>query len=54
MEQYWYNTKTNQVEVGKQSLAVFRIGPFSTRAEAERAYEILQARAEQWEEEDQE
>ena len=45
---YYYNTKTGQVEQGKQSAATDRVGPFKTRAEAERAPETLQARADEW------
>lgn len=51
-QEFWFNTKTGEVEVGKQTLAVYRIGPFSTRAEAERAFEILRARSDKWEEDD--
>ncbi|MFM2321224.1 MAG: hypothetical protein RL612_371, partial [Actinomycetota bacterium] len=43
--------KTNQVEVGKQSIAVYRIGPFKTRTEAEQALAILAARSKAWREE---
>lgn len=50
--EYWFNTKTNQVEVGKQTIAVYRIGPFKTRDEASRALEILSSKANQWREED--
>lgn len=46
--QYWFNTQTGQVEVGKQSLAVYRLGPFATRAEAERAPQIIADRAAAW------
>jgi len=41
-----------QVEVGKQVLALYRVGPFATRAEAEQALETLRARSEQWSKED--
>jgi len=51
--EYWFNTKTNEVEEGKQSIAYYRIGPFATRAEAERAYEIIKERNEKLDEEDQ-
>lgn len=51
-QEFWFNTKTGEVEVGKQTLAVYRIGPFSTRAEAERAFEILRARSDKWEDDD--
>lgn len=43
--QYWFNTATSQVEEGHKSLAINRIGPFSSREEASRALEILAARA---------
>jgi len=50
--EYWFNTKTMSVEVGKQALALYRIGPFSTREEAENAFEILKSRSKTWSEED--
>jgi cell division septation protein DedD len=53
-QEFWFNTKTMQVEVGKQVLALYRIGPFSSRAEAEHALETLRTRSEQWSKEDQE
>ncbi|GHD77621.1 hypothetical protein CLV85_1445 [Salinibacterium amurskyense] len=48
MEQWWYNHKTGEVEEGPQSLAVDRDGPFETRAEAERAPQIIAERARKW------
>ena len=51
-KQYWFNTKTKAVEEGRQTLAIYRIGPFGTREEALRAYEILRERTEKWEEEE--
>jgi hypothetical protein len=53
-QEFWFNTKTMQVEVGKQVLALYRVGPFHTRAEAEHALETLRSRSEQWSKEDQE
>ena len=50
--EYWFNTKTNQVEVGKQSFAIYRIGPFSSRTEAEQALKIVAAKSKDWNEED--
>jgi hypothetical protein len=50
--EYWFNTKTMSVEVGKQALALYRIGPFATREEAENALEILRYRSQAWTEED--
>ena len=49
--EYWFNTKTGSVEVGKQSAAIYRLGPFSTRAEAEKALETLKKRSQEWQEE---
>jgi cell division septation protein DedD len=49
--EYWFNTKTNQVEVGKQSIAVYRIGPFYSRDEAQHALDILASKSKQWREE---
>jgi len=46
--EYWYNDRTGEVEVGPQSLAIDRIGPFKTREEAERALEIVAERAAEW------
>lgn len=51
---FWYNVKTGDVEEGKQSLSMDRLGPFATREEAQRAPEILQERAREWAEEDSE
>lgn len=46
--EWWYNSRTGQVEEGPQSLATDRIGPFQTREEAERAPEIVAERARKW------
>ena len=51
-ETYWYNTRSGEVEEGPQSLSIDRLGPFATRAEAERAPEIVAARARKIREED--
>lgn len=47
-DQFWFNTKTLQVEQGLKTAAVYRIGPFETRQEAERALEIVSQRATEW------
>lgn len=52
--EFWFNTHTGEVEEGKQSLALYRLGPFETRAEAERAVETVAERARAWNEEDDE
>jgi hypothetical protein len=51
-DQYWFNTKTNQVEKGRQSAALYRIGPFASESEARNALETLRARAKTWREQD--
>ncbi|MEY4492418.1 MAG: hypothetical protein RL085_829 [Actinomycetota bacterium] len=51
-KEYWFNTNTNEVEVGKQVAAIYRIGPFSDYESAARALEILQERAKAWREEE--
>jgi hypothetical protein len=52
MTEWWFNTRTQEVEEGPQSLALVRIGPFETREEAARANEIIAERARRWAEED--
>lgn len=49
---FWYNLRTGEVEQGFESPSVDRVGPFETRAEAERALEILRANSAKWAEED--
>jgi hypothetical protein len=51
-KEYWFNTNTNEVELGKQVAAIYRIGPFSDYESAARALEILQERAKAWREEE--
>jgi len=51
-KQFWFNTKTNEVEQGRKTLAIYRIGPFETREEAERAYEIIKERNKKLDEEE--
>ena len=51
-EQYWYNTETRAVEVGRRSSWSHLMGPYSTRAEAERALESAWSRNESWDKED--
>jgi hypothetical protein len=51
-EQWWYNSRTGEVEQGAQSNAMERVGPFDTRAEAERAPQKLRENAEKWAAED--
>jgi hypothetical protein len=49
---YWVNVDTGAVEEGRQSAAWHRMGPYLTRAEAERAFDIATRRNESWDEED--
>lgn len=51
---FWFNPKTGEVEQGPQSLAMDRIGPFETAAEAARAPEIIAERARRIREEESE
>ena len=44
-DEYWFNTKTQEVEIGKQSLSLDRLGPFTTMQEAKNAIEIIARRA---------
>ncbi len=52
--QFWFNTKTMSVEVGKQTLALYRIGPFASLEEAKNAQQTLRSRSDAWNEEDEE
>ena len=49
---FWFNPKSGEIEQGPQSLAMDRIGPFETAAEAARAPEIIAERARRIREED--
>ena len=52
MSQWWYNTKTGEVEEGAQSPGSDRDGPFATREDAARAPVIVAERARKWAEEE--
>lgn len=49
---YWFNLKTKQVESGPQSIALDRLGPFSSFEEAARAEQIIAEKARALREED--
>lgn len=51
-QKFWWNSRTGEVEEGKQSLSLERVGPFDTREEALRAPELLAERAKAWAEEE--
>lgn len=53
--QYWYNTKTGQVEAGDdpaRARSIDLLGPYATEDEASRALETAAARTEAWDEEE--
>lgn len=52
-KKYWFNTKTRKVEYGRQSLSVYRLGPYETEAEAMGAEEAIAERGKKLIEEDQ-
>lgn len=52
IEEYWFNTKTKEVEIGKQSLSLDRLGPFASFEEASDALKIIARRAEALRKED--
>ncbi len=55
MVPFFYNTRTGQVEeLEKKSQIKDLLGPYRTRAEAERALETAHARTEAWDREDKE
>ncbi|MDO8108046.1 SPOR domain-containing protein [Isoptericola sp. b441] len=54
MEEYWYNTETKQVEVGRQSPWTKLIGPYPTYEAAQHALETAHERSEAWDEQERE
>ncbi|QEE61342.1 SPOR domain-containing protein [Salinibacterium sp. dk2585] len=52
MSEWWYNTRTGEVEEGMKSPVIDRAGPFSSREEALRAPEIIAERSRLWAEEE--
>jgi len=46
--EYWYNTRTGEVEKGKQSNSLDLAGPFRSAAEAAKAPEKIKANSERW------
>lgn len=51
-KQWWYNLKKLRAEYGLKSAALYRVGPFATRAEAEMAPILLRERSRAWRSED--
>jgi len=52
-KKYWFNTKTKEVEFGRRSLSVYRIGPFETKQEALNAERAVAEKGKKILEEDQ-
>lgn len=52
MAEYYYNVSTGQVEEGRQSPGTELMGPYATRAEAQKALEKAAQRNKAWDEED--
>jgi hypothetical protein len=52
--EFWFNTITNAVESGPQSLSLYRVGPFETFEAALSAPATIEARARAIREEDKE
>jgi len=50
--EWWFNTKTGEVEFGRLSASPQRLGPFGSKEEASRALEFIARRAAQIREED--
>ena len=53
-EEWWFNTKTGEVEFGRLSASATRLGPFESAELASRALEILAAKAAEIRREDEE
>lgn len=49
---YWYNIRTGDVELGRESPSVDRVGPFDSKEQAEHALETLRDNADRWAAED--
>lgn len=52
MTEWYYNTRTHEVEEGKQSLPNDLDGPFASREDAARAPEIIAERSHRWAEDE--
>lgn len=51
-EQYWYNTRTGEVETGHKSSWTNLMGPYASRQEAQNALNHAKSRNEDWEDDD--
>ncbi|UZN01714.1 SPOR domain-containing protein [Cellulomonas sp. S1-8] len=52
MAEYFYNTRTREVEEGRNSDWSQLMGPYATREEAQHALDIARARNEEWDQQD--
>jgi hypothetical protein len=52
-KKYWFNTKTKQVEFGRMSLSLYRLGPYETEGEALNAERDISEKGKKLIEEDQ-
>jgi hypothetical protein len=52
MGEFWFNVETRSVEEGPQSPGHVRMGPYPTRAAAERAVEHAHERTTAWDDAD--
>ncbi|WP_156382739.1 SPOR domain-containing protein [Sanguibacter sp. Leaf3] len=52
MAEFYFNTKTREVEEGKPSSWTNRMGPYPTRDTAQKALQQADARTEAWDEAD--
>ncbi|WP_324651103.1 hypothetical protein [Georgenia sp. H159] len=48
LDEWYYNTRTGEVEQGKKSGSLHRMGPYPTREAATEAYERAADRNEAW------
>ncbi|WP_156135204.1 SPOR domain-containing protein [Arthrobacter sp. L77] len=52
MSEYWFNVRTHEIEEDRLSDWSQLIGPYATRAEAEKALEKVQQRNDAWDRDD--
>ncbi|MDQ0426738.1 MULTISPECIES: hypothetical protein [Cellulomonas] len=52
MAEFYFNTRTHEVEEGPRSDWSHRMGPYATREEAAHALETARERSKAWDEED--
>jgi hypothetical protein len=50
--EFWVNLTSGEVEEGRQSSTVDRMGPYATREAAQHAFDTAARRTQQWDEDD--